>query len=132
MSSKPISAESLDADESKVVSHAKGWLAATQSRVTSVAQLALAEAKLAAISIAMMAFLGALAAAFALIAWGLCVAAIIRVLIQLDISIWVAMLTMALAHVFAAILLWRAASKLGDNLEFTATRKQFVRPEPRS
>lgn len=122
-------AKSVAKEDSNVATHARSWLSATEARAAAVAKLALAEAKLAALSVAMMAFFGTLAAAFTLVAWGLGVAAIIRLLTELDISIWGGMLAMALAHVVAAVLLWRAAKKLGDNLEFSATRQQFVRPE---
>lgn len=122
----------MDVEDSNVATHARGWLAATEARAGAVAKLAVAEAKLAALSVAMMAFFGTLAAAFTLVAWGLGVAAVIRLLSDLEVSVWAAMLSMALVHVVAAALLWRAAKKLGDNLEFSATRRQIVRPQPGS
>lgn len=112
--------------ESSVGEHAKSWLAATRSRAQSVAQLAVAEAKLAAISIAMMAFFGAIAAGFVLVAWGLVVAAVLQVLGAQDIPLWIAMLMLALAHGVAAIILWRAATRLSANLEFNVTRGQLT------
>lgn len=115
----------MKTEETNVITHTKGWLAATQSRAASVADLALAEAKLAAISVAMMAFFGALAAAFAAGAWALAVAAVIKLLGEQGISIWAALLSIALIHFVAAILLWRTARKLGTNLEFKATRSQL-------
>lgn len=122
----------MDAEENSVASHATGWLSASQSRASSVAHLALAEAKLAAISVAMMAFFGALAAAFAVGAWGLGVAAVLQLLAKQDISLWLAMLVMGLAHVIAAMFFWRAAKNLCGNLEFNATRSQFSSAENKS
>jgi len=106
--------------------HSRGWLAAAQSRAHSLARLAIAETKLAAISIAMMAFFGALAAGFIIIAWALVVAAALQFLTTQDISLWVAMLSLALVHGIAAAFLWRSAAKLGDNLEFKVTRGELA------
>ena len=117
------------ADESQgtnVGEHAKGWLDASRSRAGSIAKLAVAEAKLAAISVAMMAFFGALAAAFLLGAWGLVVAAVLQLLGAQGIPLWLAMLTLALAHGIAAIYLWRAATRLGSNLDFKVTRGEIA------
>jgi membrane protein implicated in regulation of membrane protease activity len=91
-----------------------------------VARLAIAEAKLAAISVAMMAFFGTLAAGFVLLAWGLVVAAVLQLLSAQGIPQWLAMLSLALAHVIAAIFLWRTASRLGSNLDFKVTRGELA------
>lgn len=112
--------------QASVGEHTKGWLAATQSRANSVARLAIAETKLAAISVAMMAFFGALAAGFIIIAWALVVAAALQVLTTQDVSLWLAMLTLAVAHGIAAAILWRTATKLSDNLEFKVTRGELA------
>jgi hypothetical protein len=112
--------------QASVGEHTRGWLAATQSRAHSVARLAIAEAKLAAISVAMMAFFGTLAAGFVLLAWGLVVAAVLQLLSAQGIPQWLAMLSLALAHVIAAIFLWRTASRLGSNLDFKVTRGELA------
>lgn len=121
---RPIS--EVDEAEAGFAEHSKGWLAATQSRATSLAQLAIAETKLAAISVAMMAFFGALAAGFIIIAWALVVAAALQVLTTQDISLWLAMLLLAVAHGIAAAVLWRTATRLSDNLEFKVTRGELA------
>lgn len=109
--------------------HAKGWLKATRSRANSIARLAVAEAKLAATSIALMAFLGMLAAGFAFGAWALAVVVALQFLDSQDIPLWIATLTLALAHAVAARILWRSALNLSSKLEFQLTREQFSHPD---
>lgn len=117
--------------ERTVADHAKGWLSATKDRAQALTELAFAEARLAAVSVAMMAFFGVLAAVFVLGAWGLLIAALVQLLTAQGIAAWLVMGVLALVHIVAAFLFWRAIMKLSSNVEFTATREQLTGKETR-
>lgn len=111
------------------MSLASHWLTTASSRVKVMAELALAEARLAAISVALMAFLAMLSAAFVLGAWGLLIAGLVYGLISIGLPVWPILIVLCLVHVVIALLAWRGAVKLSNNLEFPVTRQQFQRNE---
>lgn len=122
---EPQSAEPQLDDASGLVSLASHWVATAGARVKAMVELALAEARLAAISVALMAFLGMLAAAFVLGAWALMIAGLIYGLIQLGLPVWPILVGLCVVHVLIAVLAWRGAVYLSNNLEFPTTRKHF-------
>lgn len=115
-----------------IVPLAAGWASAVGARVKLMAELALAEARLAAISVALMAFLAVLAAAFVFAAWGLLMASVVLGLLQLQVPLWPALLALGGLHILLGVIAWRAALRLGDNLEFRASREQFKLQEEKA
>lgn len=85
----------------------------------------MAEARLAAISAALMAFLAVLAALFVFAAWGLAIAGVVHVFLDLTVALWAVLLTLAIVHVLGAVALWSAAMRLGRHVEFRATQRQL-------
>lgn len=112
-------------ESASVVELAADWLSAARSRVKLTTELALAEARLAAMSLALMAFLGMIAAMFVVGAWGLVVAGIVTGMVQAGIALWMALTILGVLHVLGAVLILRAAMKLGDHMKFAATRQQL-------
>lgn len=123
----PSASSEASSGDTGLMSLASHWLTTASSRAKVMVELVLAEARLAAISMALMAFLAMLSAAFVLGAWGLLIAGVIYGLLQLGLHLWPVLFVLCLVHVVIALLAWRGAVKLSDNLEFPATRKQFQR-----
>ena len=88
-------------------------------------RLAVAEARLAAISAALMAFLAVLSALFVFAAWGLGIAGIVHLFLDLGVTLWVVLLAIAIVHILGAVLLWSTAMRLGRHVEFRATQRQL-------
>lgn len=101
------------------------WLSTTGDRVGAITRLAMAEARLAAISAALMAFLAVLAALFVFAAWGLGIAGIVHLFLELGVTLWVVLFVIAVVHVLGAVALWSAAMRLGRHVEFRATQRQL-------
>lgn len=101
------------------------WLSTTGDRVGAVTRLAIAEARLAAISAALMAFLAVLAALFVFAAWGLGIAGVVHLFLDLGAQLWVVLLIIAIVHVVGALGLWSIAMRLGRHVEFRATQRQL-------
>lgn len=99
------------------------WAGALSERVTTGATLAMAETRLAISTFLLMVFVSVLAAGAILFAWGLLVYACLQVLIGAGVSAVVSALILVFVHSGLAFALWRMASSLMRNLEFTETRR---------
>lgn len=114
-----------EASSANIAELASDWLSAKLSRAGSLTQLALAEARLAAMSVALMTFLALLAALFAFTAWALAIAGAVSALLATGLALWIILLGVALLHIVLAVSAWKVAMRLGQNVEFRATRKQL-------
>lgn len=122
----PATVTDNQASSATIAELASDWLATKGSRARTLTQLAFAEARLAAISVALMTFLGMLAAIFIFAAWGLGIAGLVIGLAGAGIPLWVLITGLAFAHGLIAYALWRVTMRLGENVEFRATRRQVV------
>jgi hypothetical protein len=105
------------------------WASAAGERLKSSVQLVMAETRLAVTSMILMIFLVTLAAGAILFAWAFLVLTMLQLASLAGLSLTAALGLLCLFHVGLALLLWRLATRLGDRLEFTATRR-LLSPGP--
>lgn len=100
-----------------------GWLGSVAGRFNAVADLAFAETRLAITTFMLMIFVSVLAAGALLFAWALLIYAIAQVPIAMGFSRFASALILVVAHILLAWGLWRYANSLGQNMDFSETRR---------
>jgi membrane protein implicated in regulation of membrane protease activity len=101
---------------------------AAKMRVSQLLDLAAAEARLATLSSLSMVVMMLTAAAALIIAWVLIVALAIYGLAGVGVPLPMSVMGLALAHIAAAYLLWRATVKLSRNLTLPKLRSALAKP----
>ncbi|KAA9132711.1 hypothetical protein F3N42_05720 [Marinihelvus fidelis] len=101
------------------------WIAAYGQRFSSAAQLVMAETRLAITSFVLMVFGVVVAAGFLMFAWALVLYAGMRASALAGMPLVAIAVILALLHLGAAALVFRAVSRLGSRLEFEATREML-------
>ena len=112
-----------DSREESLPQLLSGWLGSVAERFNSVADLAFAETRLAITTFMLMIFVSVLAAGALIFAWALLIYAIAQVPIAMGFSRVAAALILVVAHVLLAWMLWRYANSLGQNMNFSETRR---------
>lgn len=124
MADEPDSAvQAQDTQHTGFVALFSDWAGALAERVSTGATLAMAETRLAISTFLLMVFVSVLAAGAILFAWGLLVYAALQLLVANGVSALVSALILVLVHAGLAFALWRTATSLMRNLEFTETRR---------